>query len=124
MQALCSLETKLGSWYYRETMNGIFKRLLKLLVVLLFLATIFFAFSKQVHADPPDEVDFQETFVKGQVTQIVKEGMQIFDSTKSYNETLKVQLLEGKEQGKVVIIGYSADGTFGSSQKINQGDTV
>lgn len=90
--------------------------------VFLFLA--FISFSKLVYADPPDDLDYQETFVRGKVLQVLSEGMQTYYNVKSYNENLKVQLLEGSEKGKIVEIAFSGDSLFGTKQKIEKGDTV
>lgn len=107
--------------------NGIIKnmkKLLQFLIIAILSFSVVQSFIPLAHADPPDEVDQQETYIRGKVIQITNQGMQIFDKTKSYNENLKVQLLEGNQKNKVVAISYSGDETFGVKQRIYIGDTV
>lgn len=81
-----------------------------------------FVFVAHIHADPTDELDFQETYVRGQVLQVESQGMHAFDGSKSFTQTLKVKLLEGRQKGKIIMIGYSIDGMFGEQQGLHTGD--
>ena len=100
------------------------QRLFHFLILCILTFSIGQTFVPFVHAAPPDEVDLQEAYIRGKVIQITSQGMQIFHGTKSYNENLKVELLEGKESNKVISIAYSGDETFGVKQRIAVGDTV
>jgi len=100
------------------------QRLFHFLILCILTFSIGQTFVPFVHAAPPDEVDLQETYIRGKVIQITSQGMQIFHGTKSYNENLKVELLEGKESNKVISIAYAGDETFGVKQRIAVGDTV
>jgi len=100
------------------------QRLFHFLILCILTFSIGQTFVPFVHAAPPDEVDLQEAYIRGKVIQITSQGMQIFHGTKSYNENLKVELLEGKESNKVISIAYAGDETFGVKQRIAVGDTV
>jgi len=103
----------------------IFSKFFKLSIFLfLFLIASLFIFLHRSHAEPPDQLDYEETYVRGYVTQVVHQGAQHFGSVSTYAETLRVNILEGKDKGKIVTIGYTSDPTLGTIQRINEGDTV
>ncbi len=91
---------------------------------ILLLNLISFLLPQHSYANPPDELDHGESYIRGLVLHVLNEHTQLIDKTKTYTETLQIKLLEGKENGKIVIIGFSGDGIFGTAQKVNTGDTV
>ncbi len=88
------------------------------------ILTISFFPIHKVFADPPDELDYHESYARAQVIQVLSQGIQTYDHIKNYNESLKVAFLEGKEKGKKVVVSYSNDATFGINEKIQAGDIV
>ena len=76
------------------------------------------------HADPPDELDYHETYSRAKVLQILKESIDTTGGAKTYNEQLQVQFLEGNEKGKIIPVSYVADAKFGIKQKIEKNATV
>jgi uncharacterized membrane protein len=94
------------------------KYLLIISFLFLFLLSYSSFFLPHVQADPPDQLDYKETYNRGKILTILQEGMQLFHGAKTYNETLRVQLLEGREKGKIVTIGYSSDASFGIKQRL------
>ena len=99
-------------------MNKIF---LTLIFITLFVS---FIFPAHIYADPPDELDYNETYTRAKILQVLHAGIQNFDGAKTYSENIKVQFLEGREKGKIVNIGYASDASFGVSQQIGKGTTV
>jgi len=97
---------------------------LKFCIIFLFLFSIVGLFPQFVHADPPDERDPGETYSRAKVLQVLNQGIQNLSGTKTYNETVKVQFVEGNEKGKVITVGYSNDARFGTRQIINKNDLV
>jgi len=81
-------------------------------------------FPPLVHADPPDELDYGESYNRAKVLQVVNENLKEFEKTKTFNETMKVQFLEGTEKNKIVTVNYATDATFGTQQAIEKGTTV
>lgn len=75
------------------------------------------------YANPPDEVDYHEVFVKAKVLSILNSGTVSFDGMKTYEETLKVQLVEGVEKGKTITVSRSGDPTLTANQ-ITTGEIV
>ncbi len=100
------------------------QKIFSFLVISIFIISALQTLTQYVYAAPPDEMDVQETFIRGKVIQIVNQGPQTYDNTKSWNENLKVQLLEGKQKDTIVPITYSGDETFGVKQRISVGDIV
>jgi len=96
------------------------KKLFFLISTVFFL--IFFV-RTTIYADPPDELDSGEVYVRARVLVVLKSGIVSFDGMKIHEETLKVQLLEGREKGKVVTVTRSGDPTVTANQ-IAQGETV
>lgn len=99
------------------------KKIPYLFVIICSICALFLT-AKPAHADLPDDIDQSEIFVRGQVVQILKEGMQSFDGTQTYQQNFKIRILEGPQENKVVTIGYSYDGRFGTSQRLVDGDKV
>jgi uncharacterized membrane protein len=99
-------------------------KLFKLCIGVLFFITIASVFPHIIHADPPDELDYHETYNRAKVLQVLSAGIQKFAGATTYNENLKIQLLEGQEKGKIVTVPYSTDARFGIKQKIEKGATV
>jgi uncharacterized membrane protein len=99
-------------------------KLFTLCVSVFFLITIAGIFPHIIHADPPDELDYHETYNRAKVLQVLSAGIQKFAGATTYNENLKIQLLEGQEKGKIVTVPYSTDARFGIKQKIEKGATV
>lgn len=98
----------------------------KILRVIISLFVLLFSliFPHIAHADPPDELDNQEVYVRAKVLQVISANLQTFDGAKTYNETLKAQIIEGKEKNKIITLSYSNDATFGIKQKINNGALI
>src|ERR1700691_6347753 len=99
-------------------------KLLKLCVFILFFFSLASLFPSISHADPPDELDPNETYNRAKVLQVLSAGIQKFAGAITYNENLKIQLLEGQEKGKIITVPYSTDARFGIKQKIEKGATV
>jgi uncharacterized membrane protein len=99
-------------------------KLFKLFVIVLFLFSLASLFPHITHADPPDELDPQETYNRAVVLQVLSGGIQKFAGSVTYNENLKVQLLEGSENGKIITVPYSTDARFGIKQKLGRGSLV
>lgn len=91
---------------------------------ILLIASFILIFTSHVYADPPDALDYKETYVRGKILQIISSGIQTLSGSKTFNENLKVQLLEGREKGKIVNISYSSDASFGINQRIGEGAIV
>jgi len=100
------------------------RQLTRICVILFLLISLASVFPRPTHADPPDELDYGEAYNRAKVLQVVNQGMQDFQGAKTYNETLKVQFLEGNEKNKIVTISYSTDATFGIQQQVGQGSIV
>lgn len=100
------------------------RKFLHLSIIFFVFISFFGVIPHTVHADPPDEVDYQETFIRAKVVHVINQNVQDEQGIKTYSETLKVQFLEGKEKGKIATIGYSLDATFGMQGSIANGATV
>lgn len=105
-------------------MQKLLSKSTKIFFILFFLTSLAGLFPHIIHADPPDELDYGESYNRAKVLQVVNQGMQDFQGAKTYNETLKIQFLEGNEKGKVITINYATDATFGIQQRVGQGATV
>jgi uncharacterized membrane protein len=66
----------------------------------------------------------QETFVKAKVIAINHEGNLAIDGYTTLTQTVKVQILEGKEIGKILTITYGGDVKVAAQQKVYVGQTV
>jgi uncharacterized membrane protein len=88
----------------------------------LFLALCFFltkVVSVQAQAslsqEPPPP---QEHFLKGKVLSIVKEHVQNIEGFSTLTQTIRVQILEGRQKGTIITIDRSIDTRIAASQKI------
>jgi uncharacterized membrane protein len=81
-----------------------------------------FAFASSTFAQMPGDLNFKESYTQGKIISILSQKTQITDGMTSLEQKFKVQLLDGKEKGKTVVIEMSGDSK--TSQKLNQGDTV
>lgn len=75
------------------------------------------------NAKLPDQLDYKETFSRGKILELVKENSQTLYGITTYTQVFKVQILEGKEKGKIIEVQYSSDPKL-SKQKLNVADTV
>ncbi len=97
---------------------------------LIFLAIVFlfglFVLPKRTLAQNTNTLPavIPDTYVKGQVAQIVASGYTTSYGTKSYYEKLQIQIIEGKEKGKIVNINFQGDSMFGDIQKLSDGEQV
>lgn len=96
----------------------------KIFKISIFLFVLFLFAPRLAHADPPDELDYKETYVRATVIQVLQQGLQNTSGEKVYSEKLKVQLNEGKEKGKVITVGYQTDATFGVQQQLSIGSQL
>lgn len=96
----------------------------KLLTFLFFLS--FFLVIPQAYAQEqvPQPVIPQQSYVKGKVVAIVKEGIKEEGGTKNLYQVLKVQLLEGKEQGKTITVQQGGEFALSANQKAKVDSTV
>lgn len=105
-------------------MNKYYSGLSKIVIVLLFFISLAGIFPHLIHADPPDELDYGETYSRAQVLQVANQNVTDFQGAKTFNETLIVQFLEGSEKNHKVTIQYATDATFGIQQRIEKNATV
>ncbi len=94
------------------------------LMVCLLSFCFLFLLPQIVRAEPPDQLDSGETYVRGAVVRIVQQGMHHFSGIQSYQEELQVKLLEGKEKNTTVSITFAWDPLLGNVQYIHQGEIV
>jgi uncharacterized membrane protein len=97
---------------------------MRLILIFFFFISLAGAFPHLTHADPPDELDYGESYDRAKVVQVVNEKLKNFEGAKTLNETLKVQFLEGNEKNKMITLNYSTDATFGTQQSIKKGAIV
>jgi uncharacterized membrane protein len=96
----------------------------KLLVIIFFLIAFFLTQTKIVFAEPPDELNPNEAYVRGVVIEAKQGDFQVYGKSKTYSENLKVKLQDGKEIGKIVNIIYSTDATYGNQVHLVKGEEV
>jgi uncharacterized membrane protein len=99
-------------------------KLKDLFICILFFMAIANLFPHLVHAEPPDELDYHETYNRAKVLLVENAGIKNQNGSKTYNENLKVQFIEGLEKGKIITIDYSTDARFGVIQKIEKNSLV
>ncbi len=92
-------------------------------LVFIFSLFVFLNFATFSYAEPRDSVDYKETFVRGKVMEVLNQGLKSFNGVSVYSEKLKVNILEGQEKGKIVIIDRSTDPRL-SNTKISKGEGV
>jgi len=97
----------------------VFKKVVFTLISCLVFA---FAFTSSSFAQVPGNLNFKESFIQGKIISILSQKLQTTYGQKNLNQKIKVQLLDGKEKGKTVVIEMSSDPK--TSQTINPGDTV
>ena len=93
---------------------------------LLSVFAFLFIFNSSVFAQAPD-LNLKETFAKGKVVEILKQGIESINGISVYSEQLKVQILEGKEKGNILVIDKSLDPKFlrqSADQKTSKGEEV
>jgi len=100
------------------------KKTLRIILILFSLISLAGLFPHVTHADPPDELDYGEQYNRAKVQQVINQNLSNFHGAKTFNETLKIQFLEGSEKNKIVTVSYSTDATFGIQQKIQNGTDV
>ncbi len=92
------------------------------LVLLIFFFN--FVLPLSVLAATSDKPQTQEMFVRGDVLEVLSQREQVFDKEKSDSENLKIKILGGAENGKIVSVLYSADERLKVDQRIRRGDSV
>lgn len=78
----------------------------------------------QTSALSQEPAPLNEYFVKAKVIQIIKEDIQTIDGYKVLTQRVKLQILEGKDRNKIIIIDRGNDIRLSLSQKISSGETV
>jgi uncharacterized membrane protein len=94
----------------------------KVLFILISCLVFSFAFASSTFAQMPGDLNFKESYTQGKIISILSQKTQTTDGMTSLEQKFKVQLLDGKEKGKTVVIEMLGDSK--TSQKLNQGDTV
>jgi len=97
----------------------VFKKIIFILISFLLFA---FAFTSSTFAQMPGNLNFKDSYLQGKIISILSQKTQTTDGQKSLDQKFKVQLLEGKDKGKTVVIEMSGDPK--TSQAINPEDTV
>lgn len=90
---------------------------------ILLFSFLFFSqtsFAQQLPQDQP----ILQTFVKGLVTQVIKEGEVTIGTQKNAFQDIKVQILEGKDAGKIVSIQQGGQFNLTPQQKVVQKQEV
>lgn len=95
----------------------------KLFLIVCSVFCLLFVFCTNVFAQPLDETDPGETFVRAKVLGILKQGIVSFGSMKTYDERMNVALLEGREKGKIVAVERSGDPSL-IANKIYLNETI
>ncbi|HKC15024.1 MAG TPA: YibE/F family protein [Patescibacteria group bacterium] len=95
----------------------------KLVFCLIFFFTLAFSSVSVSHAQLPDQLDFKEAFGKGKIVEVFQPTTQEINGITISSQKYKVEIIEGAEKGKTVIIEQSIDPRL-PSQKLNAGDTV
>ncbi len=94
----------------------------KTLFILISFLVFAFMFASSTFAQVPGNLNFKESFIQGKIISILSQKLQTTYGQKNLNQKFKVQLLDGKEKGKTVVIEMSGDPK--TSLTINPGDTV
>lgn len=90
---------------------------------LIFSALIFlFIFNSVSFARTPN-FNLKETFTKGKIIDVLKQEQQSINGISVYVEQLRVQILEGSEKGKSIVIERSLDPKL-SNQRMLDGEEV
>ena len=98
---------------------------MKRLFVLFFLFLFLLKFSSQVRADGlPQNLQIQQWFAKGEVTQVLQSGEKEIAGQKNLFQELKVKILDGKEAGKELTIQQGGDVLLSPQQLVQVGDIV
>jgi len=101
-------------------MCGMYK---KLFIIFISIFCLFTIFTSLVHAAPDDQLDPGEIYIRATVVRVLHAGVSTSSGLSIYNERMQVQLLEGKEKGKLVIVDRSGDPKL-TANTITQGETV
>jgi uncharacterized membrane protein len=94
----------------------------KTLFILISFLVFSFAFASSIFAQVPGDLNFKESYNQGKIISILSQKTQTIDGMTSLEQKFKVQLLDGKEKGKTVVIEMLGDSK--TSQKLNSGDMV
>lgn len=94
----------------------------KLFFTLLAFFVFLFVFNSSSLAQAPG-LDLKETYARGKVVEILKQGTQSLSGISVYSERLKVQILEGTEKNKIIVIDRSLDPKL-SYQKASEGQEI
>ena len=94
-----------------------------MLKLVLFAVVLFFLFPPVSFCRPRDQLDNKESFIRAEVLKILKHKIVHIADTTIYEETLQVKLLEGKEEGKIVVISRSGNPNM-KGNILNGGDKV
>ena len=98
---------------------------MKRLFVLFFFFLFLLKFSSQVLADGlPQNLQIQQWFEKGEVTQVLQSGEKEIAGQKNLFQVLKVKILDGKEAGKELTIQQGGDVLLSPQQLVQVGDVV
>lgn len=94
----------------------------KLFLILLSFFIFLFVFNLSSFAQAPS-LNLKETYIKGKIIEILKQGVRSLNGINVYSEQLKIQISEGAEKGKVVVVDRSLDPKL-EYQKTSKGSEV
>lgn len=81
----------------------------KTLFILISFLVFSCAFTSSTFAQVPGDLNFKESYVQGKIISILSQKTQTTDGMVSLEQKFKVQLLDGKEKGKTVVIEMLGD---------------
>lgn len=94
----------------------------KFFLILLSFFVFIFVFNSTSSAQAPS-LNLKETYIKGKVVEILKQGIESLNGINVYSQRLKIQISEGGEKGKVVVVDRNLDPKL-EYQKTSKGDEV
>ncbi len=88
------------------------------IVLFLSVSSLSFAQQSQGIANPKQE------FYTGSVIKIIQQGEKEIEGIKTPFQLVQIQLLDGSQKGKLIIINYGQNSSITSAQEVSVGDTV
>ena len=75
-------------------------------------------------ANPSDDIEYSEQFYRGEVIEILGEGEKdVFDTPVNY-QILRIQIMEGPDQGDEIELNYTLPIIKGEPQKVKEGQRL